>query len=94
MRRKILIAVLAVPALVLLAGLLYLKFGDLGRFRGTIERRTSEALGRDLTIAGEFDLDVLFTPRLVAEEVTLSNPGWSDEPDMVRVDRIRATAEM
>jgi len=34
MQRKILIAVLAVPALALLAGLLYLKFADLGRFRG------------------------------------------------------------
>jgi uncharacterized protein involved in outer membrane biogenesis len=87
-RRKILIAIVAVPVLVLVAGLLYLWLGNLGWLRAPIEREVGEALGRELTIAGGFHVKALPSPRLVAEDITLSDPDWSDEPAMVHVDRL------
>jgi uncharacterized protein involved in outer membrane biogenesis len=89
MRRKILIALVGVPALLLLAALLYLKFGNLGWLQGSVERRLGEALGRELSIDGDFEIEVLPSVRIAAEQVHLANPAWSDEPDMVRVDRLQ-----
>ncbi|MCP3977980.1 MAG: AsmA family protein [bacterium] len=88
MRRKIFIAVVAVPILLALVGVAYLRFGDLGWIREPLERRVSAELDRRLTIAGRFDLSLLPSPRLVAEDITLANPDWSDEPAMVHVDRL------
>jgi uncharacterized protein involved in outer membrane biogenesis len=85
----------AIPAVVVGAALLYLKFGDLSRHRGTVERLVSDALGRELVIAGEFAPEVGLTTRLVAGEVTLANPaGWSGEPHMVSVGRLVAEVEL
>ncbi len=73
---------------VLVAGLLYLRFADLSGYRSTAERLASDALGRRLTIAGAFEPRIGLLSRLVAEDVTLANPDWSDEPAMVHVDRL------
>jgi uncharacterized protein involved in outer membrane biogenesis len=91
-RRKILIAVLAAPVVLLAAALLYLKLGDLGWLQGPLERRVREALGRELSIGGAFEIEVLPSVRVVAEDVTLPNPRWSDEPEMVHVDRLEIGA--
>ncbi len=97
MRRKLLIAavvVAGIPVVVIGAVLLYLRFGDLSRHRGTVERLVSDALGRELVISGEFAPEVGLTTRLVAGEVTLANPGWSGEPHMVSVGRLDAEVEL
>jgi len=94
MRRKILIAVVAAPVLLVLVGLAYLRFGNLGWIREPLERRVSEELGRELTIAGRFDLSLLPSPHLVAKDVTLANPDWSDEPAMLHVDRLELAVSL
>jgi len=93
-RRKLLIAAIATLVLVPLCGVLYLKFADLGRHRGWLEEIVSEALGRKLTISGVFDADLSVTSRLVAEQVSLANPDWSDDPHMLEVDRIEISVNL
>ncbi|MCP4898603.1 MAG: AsmA family protein, partial [bacterium] len=97
MRRKILIGIAIVAAIPLLAAaiaLLYLNFADLGGWRSTVEELVTDALGRELRIAGEFKPDIGFTTRLVASEVTLANPDGWPEPHMVSVDRLEAELDL
>ena len=91
MRRKLLLGLLGL----LLAGLvglfLYIKFGD---HRETVERLVSEALGRQLTIAGPFETRMAMNTHLVAEDITLVNPAWSHEPALVHVDRLEGSVNL
>jgi uncharacterized protein involved in outer membrane biogenesis len=91
---RILLAVIVVPVFLLLAGVVFLLFGDLGRLRGPIERRVGAAIGRELNIDGSFTLDLLPSPRLVAEDVTLAGSEWSDEPFMARVGLLRLEVDL
>ncbi len=91
MQRKILIAAAilagAIVGLILLA-FLYLNFADLGRYRGTVESLLSDSLGREVKIAGDFEVDFGFDPEIKAGGITLANPEWSTEPSMVSFDSL------
>ena len=80
------------PLTVVVALILYLAFGDLGRHRGLVENLVTDALGRRLKIVGRFEPRLLsLTPSVVAEDVSLANPDWSIEPLMVHVDRLEGS---
>jgi len=97
MRRKILIGLavaVGLPLLAVVAVVLYLNVADLGRYRDTVERMASAAIGRELRIGGEFRPELGFTTRVVASDVTLANPdGWHD-PHMVTVGRLEAELDL
>jgi len=95
-RKRILIVVaivLAVPLAILTAAFLYLRFADLGAHRPTIERIVSDALGRELRVAGAFEIEVGRTTRLAAGEVTLANAEWATAPAMISIDRLELAIE-
>jgi uncharacterized protein involved in outer membrane biogenesis len=97
MRRKILIGltiVVGVPLLVTMVAVLYLNFADLSGWRGTVEDLATDALGRELRIAGVFEPDIGLNTRLVATEVTLANPDGWPEPHMVSVKRLEAELDL
>lgn len=60
-------------------GVLYLSFADLGWFKPGIESAVAEATGRQLQLGGDFDLDldldldILPAPAIVLENVSLPN---------------------
>ncbi len=86
---KIAAVVTAVPVIALLGLVLYLQFADLSGWRDTVaEKVSSEILGREITIAGEFKPEIGLTTRLTAGDITLANPGWSDDPTMASVQRL------
>ena len=64
-----------------------------GWLRGTIERVAGQAIGRELKIAGAFDLSISLTPTLAASDVTLANAPWGSEPFMVRAGRIKISID-
>jgi uncharacterized protein involved in outer membrane biogenesis len=91
-RRYLLLTVAGVPLTFVVALILYLAFGDLGRHRGLVENLVTDALGRRLKIVGRFEPRLLsLTPSVVAEDVSLANPDWSIEPLMVHVDRLEGS---
>jgi uncharacterized protein involved in outer membrane biogenesis len=97
MRRKILLAlaiVVAVPIAVLLLGALYLTLADASWYRGKVEEIVTEALGREFTIVGELELDILPEPSILAEKITLANPEWCNEPAMVQVGHLAVTLDL
>jgi uncharacterized protein involved in outer membrane biogenesis len=89
-KRKLLVVSLVVglPVLVVTTVLLYLNFADLSGWRDTVAGLVSDSIGRELTIGGEFTPEIGFTTRLVASDITLANPSWSEDPHMVSVDRL------
>ena len=94
-RRILLLVVGGAPLSLVVVLVLYLAFADLGRHRGVVEDLVSGALGRQLRIAGKFEPHLLsLNPSVIAEDVSLANPDWSDEPHMVHVDRLEGSIEL
>ncbi len=58
---------------------------DWNWFKGPIERRVSEATGRELQIRGDLDVDLGWRPRITASDLHFSNARWSDEREMAAV---------
>jgi uncharacterized protein involved in outer membrane biogenesis len=94
MKRRVFVVVLVLPLLLLLGAVVYLKFADLSGYRSTVESAVTEALGRRLTIAGMFEPQVSLSTTVVAEDVTLANPAWSDDPAMIHADRVSITVNL
>jgi len=85
---KIAAVLIGVPLLLLTTVLLYLNFADLSGWRDTVATLVSDAIGREMKINGEFAPEIGLSTRLVATNITLANPAWSDDPHMVSVDRL------
>ncbi len=74
--------------LLLLALLLtWLNFADLSRYRHFIEVPLEAAIGRQVTIDGEIDVQLSLTPRISISEFSIANAIWSSTPDMLAVER-------
>ena len=67
---------------------------DLARFQGLVADRVEAATGRTLAIDGTLDIGISLRPTLVAEGVRFANVPGSDNPDMVRIDRIEAQVQL
>ena len=91
---KIAVLVIGVPILLLAIVLLYLNFADLSGWRNTVARLASDAIGRELRISGEFQPEIGFTTRVIATDITLANAGWSNDPQMVSVDRVAGEIDL
>jgi uncharacterized protein involved in outer membrane biogenesis len=62
--------------------------------RGTAERLASRAIGRELKIAGPFDVSFSLSPRVTAGDVRLANAPWGSEPFMVRAGRLTMVVDL
>jgi uncharacterized protein involved in outer membrane biogenesis len=93
-KKKLFIAIAMVPVLVITGFLLYLTFADLSRWRDTVARIASDAIGRELRIDGEIQPEIGFKARVVATDITLANADWSNDPRMVSVDRLAGEIDL
>jgi len=91
---KIAALVIGVPLLLLAIVLLYLNFADLSGWRDTVAGLASDAIGRELKINGEFQPEIGFTTRVVVTDITLANADWSNDPQMVSVDRLAGEIDL
>jgi uncharacterized protein involved in outer membrane biogenesis len=87
-RRKTILALAGVFGLPIVAVVLYLAFSDLSGWRDTIARVASKGMARELTIAGEFEVDLGIVTRVHATELSLANTDWGSEPSMATLDRL------
>ena len=89
-KRKLLIAslVVGIPLLILTIAVLYILFADLSGWKDTVAGMLSNSLGREVSIAGEFEPDIGLRTRLIASEITLANPEWSSDATMASVQRL------
>jgi uncharacterized protein involved in outer membrane biogenesis len=89
-RKVIQIVLWTVAVVVLIAGVLfvYLRNADLSVYEDQIEALVSDAIGHDFEVAGRFELHFGGVTRLLAEDVSLRNPDWPSDPDLVRIGRV------
>jgi AsmA family protein len=92
-RRILLACAVALVALVL-GGLLYLAYGDLGRHKPWVEAFVSERAGRPFSIDGAFDLQVFPSLSVDAEHVRLGNADWAADPSMIEIGRLSTVIDL
>lgn len=56
---------------------------DWNMMRGFVERKVYEKTGRELSIAGDLDVDLGLVPEIRLENVQFANAPWGSEPAMV-----------
>lgn len=69
-------------SIVTLAVVVFVLVFDWNMLRGFVERKVYEQTGRELTIAGDLDVDVGLVPRIRLEKVHFANAEWATEPVM------------
>ncbi len=91
---KIVAGIVALLVVAAGAGIVLLKNTDFNQYRGLIAEQVSKATGRQLAIAGDFELAVSLIPTAAVADVTLANAPWGSRPEMVRLKRLEAELEL
>jgi uncharacterized protein involved in outer membrane biogenesis len=73
---------------VLLAAILYIAFGDLGRHKARIEAFVTKSIGRPFAIDGPFKLRVFPVVDVSAEHVRLGNAPGGSQPQMIEIGKV------
>lgn len=71
-----------------------LYFIDLNQHRGTFEKQFTELIGREISIKGDLELDVLLHPHMLIRDVHLQNAPWGSQPEMLRVGQAELEVEL
>ena len=79
-----------IVVLLLIAVAVAIRSVDVKEFVGPLQQRVKEATGRDLAIRGGIDLKLGLEPKLVIEDVALSNASWAKQPQMISAKQIEA----
>ncbi len=92
--RKILSGVVVLVVAVIVAGVAIIKSIDLNEYKGLIAEEVKKATGRDLTITGELNLELGFSPAVAVGGVTFANAPWGSRKEMVKLKRFAAEVEL
>jgi len=76
--------------LVVVVGVVLLSVQDVNKFKDFLARKVSERTGRELIIAGNFDLSISFSPSITADNVTFENAAWGTRPEMLKLGHVEA----
>ena len=76
--------------LVMVVGVVLLSVQDVNKFKDFLARKVSERTGREMTIAGNFDLSISFSPSITADDVTFENAAWGTRPEMLKLGHVEA----
>jgi len=87
-------AVVGLLAAVAVAVVVVLKTTDFNKYKGAIEQEVKQITGRDLNIAGQFEVIVGLNPSLAVDNVSFSNAAWGTKPDMVVAKRFEIQIEL
>lgn len=62
--------------------------------RPLVEFAASTISGREVKIAGAFDIDYSLAPSIHAMKVTVSNPDWSERPNMLSAESLKVQLDL
>ena len=89
-RRWILLPVAALAAILLVVLVLF----DWNWLKAPIESAASAALGREVEIAGELEVDFSMTPTIALEQVRIANAAWGSRPHMLTIPRVELAVKL
>jgi uncharacterized protein involved in outer membrane biogenesis len=92
--RTILISVAGVVVAALGAAVVVIETTDFSKYRGVIEQKVRQATGRELTIGGEFQVELGLSPSLVVENVNFANASWGSRRDMAIIKRFEVQIDL
>ena len=75
---------------VVVVGVVLLSIQDVNKFKDLLARKVSEKTGREMTIAGNFDLSISFSPSITADDVTFENAAWGTRPEILKLGHVEA----
>jgi AsmA family protein len=90
-RRKV---VTGTVGIALAAFVLLLALFDWSWLRSPLESLASNALGREVAIAGDIDGEISLTPRFSFEGVSISNAPWGSRPHMLAVKKLAVEVDL
>jgi len=67
---------------------------DVNQYKGLVEEQAAAATGRTLTIEGDMDLAVSFSPAIVINGVRFQNAEWGSRDDMAVIERVEASIRL
>jgi AsmA family protein len=88
---------LGLVGLVLLAivvGVVLLTIQDVEQQKEFITKKISEKTGRELVIAGDFELSISFSPSITADDITFENAAWGSRAEMLKLGHVEAEVEL
>ena len=95
MRWKWIVAIGAFLVVTLIAGIyVILKSYDYNKLKPRIARMVERATGRELNLSGDVNLDFGFSPALVVTDVTFANAPWGSQPQMIKIGKLKAQAQL
>lgn len=92
MKKLLKIIFITITTLILCAiigGYIFIKNFNLNNYKQTIEKITYDYTGRTLKINGNAHLGISLIPTLVIDDISLSNASWSDQPNMIKLDKLQ-----
>jgi AsmA family protein len=92
--RTILIAVVVVLVGLVVTGYAILNSLDLNDYKTVLAAKVKEATGRDLTLAGDIELEISFQPRLAINGASFANADWGTGPSMATIERLEAQVDL
>lgn len=87
---KLLIGALALVLVLIAGAVVFVSQVDPNDYKDTITDAVEGATGRKLVLGGDLRINLLPVPSLEANDVTFANAPWASQPDMLRVNRLRA----
>src|SRR3546814_14606828 len=86
--KRVVGGVLALTAAVAVAGYAIVASLDVQQVADFARAKVKAATGRDLTIAGPVELEILPTPSILLRDVRFANAGWGRRPDLASIRRL------
>jgi AsmA family protein len=92
--KHLLIGLVVLVVAVVVVGIAILKSQDFNQYKGLIAEKVKEATGRDLTLAGDVELVISWSPALAVNDVTFSNASWGSRPELIKMKRLEAEVRL
>ncbi len=86
--KKLLIAAAVLLVVLITAFYSLLAFYDFNKLKPLITRTVSDAIGRELILAGNISVKMGLHPTLVVEDAGLQNASWGSKPQLIHVKRM------
>ena len=85
--KTVLLGVVGLIIVLIVAVVVVLKSIDVNKYKPLIAEQVKAATGRELTIRGNLDLHIGFSPAVVVHDVSFANAPWGSRPEMVKLGR-------
>ena len=92
-KKRILISltvIILLPVMLLIIGVAFLNTANLKEHRDTIAEHISQAIGRQISLNGELELNISTISSIVVTDIALANATWASEPEILTIQRVEA----